>query len=389
MAAATHQALDEVRRGLADLVAQGLLLPIGVDRYHRILDGHGLSKYVTTAHPVRRAMIAWYLTHAAAADVAINPHSRRYSPVYQGLTAHPFPTARAAHTWWAHAQSNIVAAQQVASDEGWDDLVYQLAEAVWNPLRATYSDDLVHTLRVGVHAARRSAHLLETVFHARLAYAESVRQRHESAIAAATHAVHQASTCGDSGVQAMALSARAHAHLAAGQSDPALADLTAALPLEQKSGSTRRMALWRRRMGRVYTATGDYNLAIQHLHEAARLLDGTGDHLTHARTLTHLAETRLRTGQPIQALIALRLIKSTAISDATPRYRVHALTIEGQAHAQRGDTTLADHAYSQAIALCDLHLPESTRDRTHVHHLRDQQAGTSRPRWPADDLTLQ
>jgi hypothetical protein len=49
----------------------------------------------------------------------------------------------------------------LATQQGWDGLVFQLAKAVWNPPRPSYfADDLVDTQRLGVAAAERCQHVL-------------------------------------------------------------------------------------------------------------------------------------------------------------------------------------------------------------------------------------
>ena len=82
----------------------------------------------------------------------------------------------------------------LATQQGWDGLVFQLAKAVWNPPRPSYfADDLVDTQRLGVAAAERCQHVLEAVFLARLGFGESNRADHEAAITACTRAVERAS----------------------------------------------------------------------------------------------------------------------------------------------------------------------------------------------------
>jgi hypothetical protein len=152
------------------------------------------------------SVIEWHLRRTAAADVAINPRSRRFSPVYEQLDTEPFSNAEQALDWFAVERANVLASQYCAAQQGWDGLVFQLAEAVWNPLRPSYlADDLVDTQRLGMAAAERCQHVLEAVFLARLGFGESNRGHHEAAITACTSVIERASAFGDGWVQSAAL----------------------------------------------------------------------------------------------------------------------------------------------------------------------------------------
>jgi hypothetical protein len=113
---------------------------------------------------VRRRMIEWYVQRAAAADKVINPFPRRFSPVYDDLDTGVFDDAEAASDWADTERANLLAAQQVAADLGWTELVYQFGEVLWNPLRPNYTAaELVRSQFRGANAAADAGHILEVV----------------------------------------------------------------------------------------------------------------------------------------------------------------------------------------------------------------------------------
>lgn len=65
-----------------------------------------------------RSMIEWYLRRTAAADIAINPGSPWFSPVYEQLDTEPFSNTEQALDWFAVKRPNILASQILAAQKG-------------------------------------------------------------------------------------------------------------------------------------------------------------------------------------------------------------------------------------------------------------------------------
>jgi tetratricopeptide (TPR) repeat protein len=351
----------EVEERLTRLLDANLITPVADARYrqHDLLREHATTLAEQHDDPTNRraalrSMIEWYLRRTAAADMAINPRSRRFSPVYEHLDTEPFTDAERALDWFAVERANVLASQYLAEQHGWDGLVFQLAEAVWNPLRPSYfADDLVETQQRGVAAAQRCQHVLEAVFLARLGFGETNRAHHEAAITACTLAFERATTFRDSWVQSTALSTRARAFTAAGQPRAALVDLGSALRLDEQRGDRRSIALRHRRIGQAYAhpEIADFPQAIWHLREAAETMEALGDETAHARAATYLAEAHVDAHQPDAALFTLRRIESTLASCGSLRYRGHAYTVMGRAHTQLGNAAEADRCYRNALEL--------------------------------------
>lgn len=387
LAAALGIPVADIERGLARLSDAHLVTAVADARYRQhdlprehaqaLADRHDEASVRRTA---LRSMIEWYLRRTAAADMAINPQPRRFSPVYEHLDTEPFTSAEHALSWFSVERANVLTSQHLAAQEGWDGLVFQLAETVWNPLRPSYfADDLVHTQQLGILAAQRCTHVLEAVFLTRLGFGESNRSRHEAAVTACTTAIERAREFGDSWVLAAALSTRARAFTAAGKPRAALEDLGSALLLDEQRGDRRSIALRHRRIGQAYAhpEIADFPQATWHLREAAEMMEALGDDIAHARVVTYLAEVHVEARQPDAALFALRRIGNAVASYGSPRYCGHAYTVMGRAHALLGNVAEADHCYRQALDLFTDAGPGAATDRAAVLKLHDELDSTA------------
>ncbi len=386
-AAALDQPVAEVEHGLTLLADAHLVTAVAAGRFrqHDLPREHAQALAEqhddkTVRRAALRSMIEWYLRRTAAADMAINPRSRRFSPVYEQLDTEPFSNVELALNWFTLERANVLASQYLAAQQGWDGLVFQLAEAVWNPLRPSYfADDLVQTQELGIVSAQHCKHILEAVFLTRLGFGESNRAHHDAAITACTTAIERATAFGDSWVQAAALSTRARALTAAGQPRTALEDLGSALHLDEQRGDRRSIALRHRRIGQAYAhpEIADFPQATWHLREAADLMEALGDQSGHARVITYLAEVHVAGRQPDAALFTLRRIDDTLASCGSSRYRGHAYTVMGRAHAQLGNNADADRCYGNALALFADAGPGAAADREAVLKLRDELGDTA------------
>jgi tetratricopeptide (TPR) repeat protein len=387
LAAALDTPVADVDWMLARLVDAHLVTMASPTRYRQDDEPRERAHTLTAQHDnpsqrraALRSMIEWYLRRTAAADKAINPHSRRFSPVYEQVDTEPFPSTEQALVWFAAERANVLSSQRLAAQEGWDGLVFQLAEVVWNPLRTSYfADDLVRSQQLGIVAAQRCDHVLEGVFLTRLGFGESNRGHHNEAITACTTAIKRATAFNDSWIQAAALSTRARALTAAGRPRAALEDLGIALRLDEQRGDRRSIALRHRRIGQAYAhpEITDLPEAIWHLREAADIMESVGDDTAHARVITYLAEIHVQARQPDAALFTLRRIDNVLASCGSPRYRSHAYTVMGRAHAQLGHASEAERCYDNALSLFTDAESGAATDREAVLKLREELGNTS------------
>ncbi|MFI6475303.1 tetratricopeptide repeat protein [Streptomyces sp. NPDC050516] len=112
------------------------------------------------AAAVRRTA-AWYLRFAAAADFRVIPSRWHLGPAYRTLALpdgrDPYD-ARAALKELRQERDNLAAAVRAAAHHRFDDLVWQLCEAMWGlHLRLGFHDQWIEIHRLGLAAARRWA----------------------------------------------------------------------------------------------------------------------------------------------------------------------------------------------------------------------------------------
>lgn len=158
----------EVRPLLEELAGVHLLEEVAEERYRfhdavrqhahqraRAEDGHR-----EMAAAVRRTA-TWYLRFAAAADYRVIPGRWRLGPAFTQLSAAGTPPdgdARAALAELRRERENLAEAVRAAAEYDFDELVWQLCEAMWAlHLRLGFHEQWVSTHLRGVAAARRCA----------------------------------------------------------------------------------------------------------------------------------------------------------------------------------------------------------------------------------------
>lgn len=159
----------EARTLLDELAGVHLLEEVGEERYrfhdlvrdHAARCGEAEDRHAERAAAVRR-VVGWYLGFAAAADLRVIPGRWRLGPAY----ARPAPPAadrdpedgRLALAELRAERENLAAAVRAAEHHGFDELAWQLCEAMWGlHLRLGFHEQWVETHLKGVAAARRSA----------------------------------------------------------------------------------------------------------------------------------------------------------------------------------------------------------------------------------------
>ncbi|MEU5023894.1 ATP-binding protein [Streptomyces milbemycinicus] len=160
---------DEARALLDELAGVHLLEEVGEERYrfHDLVRDHAARRgeaedcHADRAAAVRR-VVGWYLGFAAAADLRVIPGRWRLGPAYARLAP---PAAdrdpedgRLALVELRAERENLAAAVRAAEHHGFDELAWQLCEAMWGlHLRLGFHEQWVETHLRGVAAARRSA----------------------------------------------------------------------------------------------------------------------------------------------------------------------------------------------------------------------------------------
>ncbi|WKX72208.1 NB-ARC domain-containing protein [Streptomyces sp. XD-27] len=156
---------DEARALLEELAGVHLLEEVAAERYrfHDLVRGHARQRALAEERPANIAravgrMATGYLRFAAAADFRVIPSRWRLGPAYRGLVlpeGRARDDGRAALAELRRERENLAAAVRAAEEYGFDDLVWQLCEAMWGlHLRLGFHHQWVETHEAGVRAAR-------------------------------------------------------------------------------------------------------------------------------------------------------------------------------------------------------------------------------------------
>jgi len=234
-----------------------------------------------------------------------------------------------------------------------DDLLVELAEAVWDPLRTGYHfDDIVDSQSLASTSLDVSK-ALGAVMTARTAFALTSLGHHPTALVAARQALDLAQDTDDSWARAVALSTRARALTKAGRTDDAIVDLEAALVLDRQRGDRASIALRLRRLGQAHLTQGATTRAVELLQQAVDEMAAAGDPAGHARCLTYLAQGHLAAGEPERALDALHRGRDHLEHAGAIRHRVDAGLTAARAYQQLGDTAAAGAVCDELLNLLE------------------------------------
>ncbi|MFI7146864.1 tetratricopeptide repeat protein [Nonomuraea sp. NPDC050022] len=308
-----------------------------------------------------RRVAEWYLGQVAAADAAMGPrlrladHRERLSAV--GL---PFATPGAALDWLEKERPNVLALLRAVAAGEWDELVWQLAEALW-PLyheRKHYAD-WIETNRLGVAAALRvgdravEARMRNQVARAHLELGET-----DQAQAELVHAHQAAREAADPRMEAVVLESLGQAALAQaaaleplGQArelmEDAAAHFAAALAIHEGLGNTRGIGLQSYHLGLVHSRAGRHEAAIAAFDRALALMISAGDELSQGKIYLVLGAAHRELGHSAQALHSARIAADIMRERRIPTKQTRALELLADLDHRDAEVYLR-----QAIAVC-------------------------------------
>ncbi|MBB5874462.1 DNA-binding SARP family transcriptional activator [Allocatelliglobosispora scoriae] len=156
--------LPQARAALSRLVQAHLVTQSGADRYrlHDLVRLYASRRAAELPHAVRdaalRRLVSCYLHTSHHADRLTDPFRPDIALAAAEPGTHPvvLATPSAASAWFAAEIGSLHMAQQVATDNGWDDLVWQLAwSATSHRRRQGHNGDSIAAWLAGLDAARR------------------------------------------------------------------------------------------------------------------------------------------------------------------------------------------------------------------------------------------
>ncbi|NYI07813.1 tetratricopeptide repeat protein [Allostreptomyces psammosilenae] len=314
VAAAAAELPPAEAAGLLERLAGGHLVErAGPDRYRlpdaaradaraRVPRECGPAEPAAAVHRMAR----WYLETAAAADMVLMPDRWRLGPVYDRLRSRAGAadgSPEAALGVLEAERANLRAIVRAAEEYGFDELVWQLCEALWGLyFRHGHHDDWLDTHRRGVAAAERCADLrAEGRMRCQLGFALLALERWEEAEEQFTGAERADGSAGHRRGEATALEFLGLLRMRQSRWADALMVLEQARELAAELGDPRALALLEHHIGRALGGEGRYADAERQLTRARELMARLPDPYNEARVMTSLAEVLLAEGRATEA----------------------------------------------------------------------------------------
>ncbi len=350
--------VDETEDTLDTLVQRNLLTEVDdrCFRYHDLLRVHARQRAQreeseSAREVVFRRAVEWYLDAAVAADLLLRPTRRRIGPRFRRPSDRAITFQDHAQTlrWLENEHVNIVQAVRSAAEHQWHELVWEFCEAMWGYyLHARNYGDWLELHGLGIPAARRCANpVAEAQLRNQLGSALTNLRRYDDAMREHLLALRLAKQNNDQFITAAALSELAGAAQGRENLEEALHYLHRAKEIRKVIGTTRALALCRRRIGEVLSELGRYDEAATELRQAADAM-ATLDMGQYARALLGLGTNYLRWRRPAEAEapLAAALAMSTKLGSA--HYRAGALAALGDLARLTGDAVAARRHYHEA-----------------------------------------
>ncbi|QNP75710.1 XRE family transcriptional regulator [Streptomyces roseirectus] len=280
-------------------------------------DGHG-----RVAAAVRRVAVAT-LKSTARADHQVMPLRWRVGPAYRNLREQPQPgDAKRALEELSRERENTAAVIRAAAHHGFDDLVWQLCEAMWSlHLRLGFHAQWIDTHLLGAEAARRQAaefgdpRAVGRVL-VQLAFAYMGVGRADDASDALAEAVAADRACGHLRGEASAVETAGLLQLRLWNWREAGRRFQEARGIWERvadgddgwADKARAVALLDLHTGRAESGAGEFDAALGRLNGALvgfRSLGPLGDRYNEGRVYMCLGELHLNAGDLEQALVCL------------------------------------------------------------------------------------
>ncbi|KOX21261.1 hypothetical protein ADK67_27870 [Saccharothrix sp. NRRL B-16348] len=278
-----------------------------------------------------------------------------------------FDTELHALAWFDAEAETVIAAQLVAFDAGDLETPWRFAVAAWSPLRVRRRhDDQLGIQAVAARAADRARGRIAEVIAApplaRQAYALTGLGLYDEAVDTATSALKSAEEIGHDWSRSTALTERGRAHRAQGNLGLALADLVAALEIDQDrvvigpdgeptSPATAIGLRWTE-IADTQLAAGDIEAAVRSARNAVTAV--TKDPRRHretVRAVATLGHALIAAGHPQEAITELHEAADLIDLHTDPGYLGRLKELIGDAHAALGHVEPARRFHDDAVRL--------------------------------------
>ncbi|MFI0419042.1 NB-ARC domain-containing protein [Spongiactinospora sp. 9N601] len=295
----------------------------------------------------------WYLGRMAAADLAVMgtrlrlaDHGRRLA-----LGGTPFGSPGDALDWLETERANILALLRGAAARGWDEFVWQAAEAMWALYyqRKHYADWL-EANRLGVAAALRcgdlaaQARMRNQVARALLELGEYGGAHEELVLARAA-----ARESGNRRMEAAVLESLGRVDLERGDLDAASAAFREALRVNEDIGNPRGVGLQTYHLGLALSRGGRHGEAAAAFERAMTVLTEVGDELLQGKIGIKLGAAYRSLGRPADAARAAGRAAQIMRDRRVPAEEARAWELLAVLAGESGDRDTARTHVRQAI----------------------------------------
>ncbi|MCK2239171.1 MULTISPECIES: NB-ARC domain-containing protein [unclassified Crossiella] len=331
LAAATGLTPEAVEDALDELSEAHLVEVTGPDRYrmHELVKLHaGQSAPPAAGHAeVLRGIVDWYRHGAAAADRAVLGADRwRLAP--RSETAPTFVFAEGSGTGWFELERrNLLAVVRCAAGQRWDEVVWQLCEALWPAYHTRqHFADSIAAHQLGVAAAERCGHLTaETRMRNQLARAWLELAEFAAAERELEEAQTRAAASGEPRARAVVVESYGVLRSRQNRLAESAGHFRQALGINEEIGDVRGIAMQGYQLGGVLQRLGEHTEAIAVIQQALLKFYQVGDEFSAARARIVLGDAHVALGQDRQACVELQVAVRIMRMRGQPEREVRAL----------------------------------------------------------------
>jgi len=301
---------------------------------------------------VVRKVLEYHIAFAAAGDRTVLPQDWRIGPAYHDIhVGEPRYAGSAAALDELEAElPNLMASLRAGTAYGFDELVWQLCEAMWSLFlyRKHFPDWLTAHGLAAEAADRCGAGVARSRMLRRLGLAFHNMNRPGEAISHAAAALAAARDAGSERAESEALRLIGMANRSRGNLPDAVRALSGTVELTCRLGLARDEALSRRALGQTLAAMRRLDDAVAELRQARDLARELGDADVEANTTVWLCDALTRAGDHAAALALITEVWPVLARSGSSQYQAQALMVWGEAAAADGDLRTAHDRLSQA-----------------------------------------